>query len=249
MKKRLFSRFARNEKGVSVVEFGFAAPIILGMILGSLELGYMLFARSQLESAVTAAAREAISGAATVQIDPATNKPYTRDKMIQKRVQEAMAQVSLINVSVDPNDPTKGNPRTFVTPYSSIASGGSGFSKIRQPEPMVDVNGNNQCDMNPVMDGTGNMVREKFSDSNGNTKWDNGGNFGGAGAPGDIVVYDIEVDSPLMFGGFVPLGTKDEAGNRQNFKTLKSQVVVQNEIWAVASTNARIQRYCNGSAV
>jgi hypothetical protein len=219
------------------------------MILGSVELGYMMFARSQLESAVTAAAREAISGATTVEIDPATNKPYSRDKMIQKRVREAMEKVSLIKVTVDSSDPTKGNPRTFVTPYSSIASGGAGFSKIRQPEPIVDVNGNNICDLSPVPDGTGNLVREKFSDSNGNTKWDNGGNFGGAGAPGDIVVYDDEVDSPLMFGGFVPLGTKDASGKKQNFKTLKSQVVVQNEIWAVASTNTRIQRYCNGSAV
>jgi hypothetical protein len=234
---------------MSVLEFGFAAPIALGMILGSVELGYLMFARSQLESAVTAAAREAISGAVTVEIDPTTGKPYTRDKLIQKRVQEAMAQVSLIKISIHPSDPTKGNPRTFVTPYSSIASGGSGFSKIRQPEPIVDANGNNQCDLNPVLDGTGNTVREKFSDSNGNTKWDNGGNFGGAGAPGDIVVYDVEVDSPLLFGGFVPLGTKDAAGKMQNFKTLKSQVVVQNEIWSVASTNARIQRYCNGAAV
>jgi hypothetical protein len=249
MNKRRFARLIKNEKGVSVLEFGFAAPLILSMILGSLELGYMMFARSQLESAVTAAAREAISGASTTQIDPATSKPYTRDKLIQKRVREAMEQVSMIKIVIDPTDPTKGNPRTFVTPYSSIASGGSGFSKIRQPEPMVDVNGNNQCDTGMVLDGTGNMVREKFSDSNGNTKWDNGGNFGGAGAPGDIVVYDVEVDSPLMFGGFVPLGSKNSAGDRQNYKTLKSQVVVQNEIWAVASTNARIQRYCDGSAV
>jgi Flp pilus assembly protein TadG len=248
MLTRTFKKLGKNENGTSVVEFAFAAPLILGMIFGSVELGYMTFARSQLESAVTGAAREAISGAASTIINPSTNKPYTRDRLIQKRVREAMDDVATIDVQINAADPAQGNPRLSVTPYSSIASGGAGFSKVRQPEPMTDVNLNNACDLGLVPNSAGVLVRETFSDANGNGKWDNGGSFGGAGAPGDIVVYDIEVDSPLLFGGLIPIGSLDENGNREKFATLKSQVVVQNELWAAASSNARITRYCDGSA-
>ncbi len=241
------ARWRKNEEGVAAIEFAFAAPIVLGMILGSIELGYQAFGKSQLESAVTAAAREEITGATTTEIDPSTNLPYTRDKLIQKRVRDAMDDIFLIDVVIVAADPTKGNPRTFVTPYSSISSGGGGFARVRQPEPMMDENGNGNCDTGLVVNSVGALVRESFSDANGNGKWDSGGNFGGAGAPGDIVVYDVEVDSPLLFGGFIPIGAT-KAGQKQNYTTLRSQVVVQNEIYAVASSNARIQRYCDGSA-
>ncbi len=239
---------ARDEEGVAAIEFAIAAPVVFALMFGTVELGWMAFAKSQLESSVTAAAREAISGATTIEIDPSTNKPYTRDKMIQKRVRTAMDEIPTINMQIVANDPTQGNPRIFVTPYASVASGGEGFSRVRQPEPMNDINLNGTCDNAPVPNGMGGTSRETYRDANGNQQWDNGGNFGGAGAPGDIVVYDIQVDSPLLFGGFIPIGSVSN-GSRQNYTTLKSQVVVQNEIYAVASANARIWRYCDGSKV
>lgn len=244
---RTLRRLRQDDSGVSALEFAFAAPVILSMMLGSIELGYQALVKSQLESATTSAAREAISGAATAEIDPATSKPYTRDKLILKRIRDNMGLIGTINVVVD-NDPTQGNPRVFVTPTASISSGGGGFARVRKPEPLTDVNGNNQCDNGLVANASGTLVRETFFDANGNNKWDSGGSYGGAGAPGDIVAYDIEVDSPLLFGQFIPIGNSDGSGGRTGTATLKSKVVVQNEIWAVAATSARIQRYCDGSA-
>ncbi len=50
-------RLLKSTSGVSVVEFGFTAPLFVAMVFGTLELGYGIYASSVLGGAVQAAGR------------------------------------------------------------------------------------------------------------------------------------------------------------------------------------------------
>ena len=52
-------RISRDEHGASVVEFAFAAPVVLAMIMGILQIGTMFFANAGLKQAVESGARYA----------------------------------------------------------------------------------------------------------------------------------------------------------------------------------------------
>lgn len=51
-------RLARDASGVSVVEFGFVAPLLIVMLLGSLQLSFDVWAKSILNGAVQQAGRD-----------------------------------------------------------------------------------------------------------------------------------------------------------------------------------------------
>jgi hypothetical protein len=236
------SAILRDTRGVSALEFAFAAPVIISLILGSIEVGYQAVVRTTLESAVTSASREAITGATAI-------SGKTRDEIIQLRVRDAMTNFSLIKVVTVNGDPTKGNPRINVRFYSSQTNGG-GFANIGKDEVLKDYNGNGACDTGNVVDiSDGSTKKERFSDSNGNNTWDKAGKSG-AGGPGDIVAYNVEVDSPLLFG--ISLGMGNKSSNNTSEKdvfTLNSQMIVQNETFATAGANSNIQKYCDGTKV
>lgn len=61
------------------------------------------------------------------------------------------------------------------------------FNDIGQPEPFVDEND----------DGSYNMG-EEFTDENGNLQWDADKGAIGLGSAGDVVVYDISYDVPIL---------------------------------------------------
>lgn len=55
--QRTFRRLWLSRDGVSMVEFGFTAPLFIMMVFGTLELGYGIYADSVLSGAVQAAGR------------------------------------------------------------------------------------------------------------------------------------------------------------------------------------------------
>jgi Flp pilus assembly protein TadG len=65
----------------------------------------------------------------------------------------------------------------------------SSFTNIGQPEPFDDANGNGIHD-------TG----ESYTDVNGNGKWDPDMGAPGVGGPGDVVVYTVSYNWPLLTG-------------------------------------------------
>lgn len=67
------------------------------------------------------------------------------------------------------------------------------FDSIGQPEPFTDVNGNGTYDEG-----------EPFTDVNNNDQWDADQGEEGVGGPGDIVLYKIVVDWPLVTPLLVP---------------------------------------------
>ena len=68
------------------------------------------------------------------------------------------------------------------------------FSDVAQPEPFTDANGNGIFDEG-----------EEFDDINGNAQWDEDQGRAGLGGPGDVVVYRLRYDWPLIIPFFRPL--------------------------------------------
>jgi len=86
------------------------------------------------------------------------------------------------------------------------------FDQIGQPEPFTDTNANGQFD-----DG------EPFTDVNGNGQWDADMGAAGAGGPGDVVVYTLTYNWPLM----TPL-LNDLIGHAGTIP-LRASIAVRNE--------------------
>jgi Flp pilus assembly protein TadG len=89
------------------------------------------------------------------------------------------------------------------------------FAQIGQPEPFTDTNGNGTRDGN-----------EPFTDVNGNGQWDPDMGRAGAGGPGDVVVYTLIYDWPLLTGLLT-----DMIGAAGSIR-LRASVAVRNEPYA-----------------
>ncbi len=112
---------ARDDNGVTAVEFAFVFPVMALFILGLLEIGYVLFARSTLESAVLAAARSS----------RVEDCPNANAEAIEAGIIERMAVITS----------SDGEP-----PVVTVESYGQEFGDVGNPEPFDDVNGNGKRD-------------------------------------------------------------------------------------------------------
>jgi hypothetical protein len=84
------------------------------------------------------------------------------------------------------------------------------FEEVGQPEPFTDENGNEAFD-----DG------EPFTDVNGNGGWDDDMGAVGLGGPGEVVVYEMSYDWPIMVPLFQPFFG--------DHVTLEANIAVRNE--------------------
>jgi hypothetical protein len=84
------------------------------------------------------------------------------------------------------------------------------FADVGQPEPFTDENGNDAYDEG-----------EPFIDVNGNGTWDDDMGAAGLGGPGDVVVYRMTYDWPIMIPLFQPFFG--------DHVTLQANIAVRNE--------------------
>jgi len=84
------------------------------------------------------------------------------------------------------------------------------FSEVGQPEPFTDENGNDAYDSG-----------EPYVDSNGNGSWDDDMGAAGLGGPGEVVVYEMSYDWPIMIPLFQPFFG--------DHVTLQANIAVRNE--------------------
>ncbi|MGI9434021.1 MAG: TadE/TadG family type IV pilus assembly protein [Geminicoccaceae bacterium] len=84
------------------------------------------------------------------------------------------------------------------------------FGEIGQPEPFTDDNGNGSYDSG-----------EPFEDINANGGWDGDMGAAGLGGPGEVVVYQLSYDWPIMVPIFRPI-FGDEV-------TVEASIAVRNE--------------------
>lgn len=84
------------------------------------------------------------------------------------------------------------------------------FQSVGEPEPFTDENGNDAYD-----------AGEPFEDINGNAQWDDDMGAAGLGGPGDVVVYRMSYDWPIMIPMFEPFFGETV--------TLRANIAVRNE--------------------
>ncbi len=125
-------RLGRDTGGVTIVEFALVAPVMFVLLGGLLELGYVAFARSTLESAILDASRTA----------RVAECPGEAAALIEQEVVDRMAVV----ISHD------GEP-----PVLTVRSYGNEFGNVGNPEPFNDLDGSASLDPGePYTDINGN---------------------------------------------------------------------------------------------
>ena len=185
-------RLGADERGGAAVEFAFAAPVLILLVVGIIEIAMVLFINTMLEGAVREAARYGITGY--------TVAGQTREQTIRQIVQDrTLGLIDMANLKID---------------YIVYPS----FGDIGKPEQFTDSNHNGKYD-------TG----ESFVDTNGNGKWDSDMGAAGAGNAGDVVVYRLSYDWPLLTGLLNDLiGTNGKM-------SLRASVAVRNEPYNVTA--------------
>lgn len=92
----LLHSFRRCEGGQSLVEFALTLPLVLLLIMGSVEVGVMYYTRLTVRHATTEAARFAITG--NVLTDPSSGEALSRPESIERAVQ---LRADRFNVGLD----------------------------------------------------------------------------------------------------------------------------------------------------
>lgn len=184
--KRRLRRLWRDSKGVTALEFAFVLPVLVLIVFGAMEFSMITFANALLEGGLREASRFGITG----QVPSGSSR---EDYIVDIINLHGAGVVNLTTADVD------------VKTYTN-------FSKIGQPEPYTDQNGNGSYDSG-----------EPYTDTNCNNSWDQDMGLAGAGAGGEVVLYSVNYDLPMITGflnGFI--------GNNGTFP-LEASVAVRNE--------------------
>lgn len=155
---RRLASLRRDTRGAAIVEFAIIAPVMMTLILGLCDLSYQIYAKSILNGAIQKTARDsAIQGGA--------DNTAALDAKVTAAVQNIAKNATIVF--------TRKN-------YDS-------FSVIK-PEPFVDTNGN----------GIRN-AGECYTDINGNNQWDADPGVNGQGGANDVTLYTATVTYPRLF--------------------------------------------------
>lgn len=184
----LLARFRCDTGGSTAMEFAFAAPVMVTMIIAAMEFGAIMLTNTLMESSLREAARFGITGQ-----QPAGKSRL--EQIVEMIDERTLGLVDMSNAAVE------------VLVYPS-------FSDIGRGEDYVDGNANGVYDLG-----------ETFTDENGNGTWDADIGTAGSGQSGDIVVYRLRYDWPVMtpFAGRF-IGTNGAL-------PLSASIVVRNEPW------------------
>lgn len=132
---RVRGRFARDERGATLVEFAFVAPVMLLMLMGFFDLAHQAYAKSVLTGAVTKAGRDATlegGGATGAALDAAVS---TQVRMV------AGTNAAMVSTRASYTD-----FRGVGTPEQFTDAGSPGNGKWDPGECFVDTNGNSRWD-------------------------------------------------------------------------------------------------------
>ncbi|WP_284125908.1 TadE/TadG family type IV pilus assembly protein [Parerythrobacter aestuarii] len=134
-------RIGRNEDGVTLIEFAFAAPVFIMMLMALFDMGFQIYAQSVLQGAVQNAAR-----ASTIE----GNDPDALDSAVRDNVQEVIPGATVTFT------------RTAYANFEDIGiaedftdTAGAEDGICNNGEPFEDVNGNGIWDADRGVDGAG----------------------------------------------------------------------------------------------
>jgi hypothetical protein len=115
--KTMRRRRREGKRGAALVEFAAVAPLLLLILFGIIEYGYIFMVRQT----VIHAAREGCR----IAVLQTTEEPYTE---VTERITEIMATTGVTNYTVDLTHPTEGDPMEAVqitVPISEVSLVGS----------------------------------------------------------------------------------------------------------------------------
>ena len=136
---RALRSLSRDADGATIVEFAIIAPVLLMVIFGVFDLGYTLYATTQLDGAIQRAARDStLEGAGATQIDSRVRAA------VHDIVPDATVAITR-KVYADFSDAGRPEDYTDVNGNHACDAG----------EPFEDVNGNGHWDTDRGRDGIG----------------------------------------------------------------------------------------------
>jgi Flp pilus assembly protein TadG len=155
------SSLGRDARGIAAVEFAFIAPVLILLICGTIELGYLYTAQTSLAGAVARAARQS----ATTQ---------ESSSQVRKEAMRALVERAMNSFPLAANQ----NAVIEVNAFHSFGD--------THPEQYTDMNDNGRYDP-PAPD----YVGDPFTDRNGNGAWDAEVPYATdtVGEPGDVIRY------------------------------------------------------------
>ena len=140
----MIAKFISNEDGASILEFALIAPVVMAMMLGTLDIGHSLFVRATLDGAVQDAARSS-------SLEGATSS--TQQDLIDERVASIVREIA--------PDATFKVSRRYYKTFSTAALARA--EKVNEQSP-----GNMKCDRGEsFMDANGNGVWDADGGSDG----------------------------------------------------------------------------------
>ncbi|MFZ5608457.1 MAG: TadE/TadG family type IV pilus assembly protein [Pseudomonadota bacterium] len=134
---RLAVSLWRRRDGVSALEFGFVAPILLLFVIGAFEVGNLMYANAVLEGAAREAARRGVTGFAPCNM---TRQEYIEQVIDQQMIGFANPDRRTISIMVYDAFSNIGEPEPF-TDNPDFPNG-----RYDPGEEFTDINGNLQWD-------------------------------------------------------------------------------------------------------
>lgn len=177
-------RLWHSESGASIVEFALAMPIIIGLLMLLVEIGFVLTGGIFLDAGARSASRFGITGA----IPPGE----TREERIREIITQSVCPRSIAGSgsglcfwtteSIPAESLVDGSPLQIVTQaYTDPRN-------VGVPEPFSDLPPENgQFD-----------AGEPYTDVNGNGQWDADMGLSNMGGSEDVVVYNITMPQALV---------------------------------------------------
>jgi Flp pilus assembly pilin Flp len=120
------TKFLKNEKGASIIEFAFVAILVIGLLFAIVDLGMMFYVNLTMQHAVREGARYAIIGPTAPLGDTRTRRALVIDKIHDSSVglcDRGRCPDSNIHfyvlesgtaVPIDPDDPVVGAPSQII---------------------------------------------------------------------------------------------------------------------------------------
>ncbi|SFP79181.1 TadE/TadG family type IV pilus assembly protein [Sphingomonas rubra] len=134
---RLLSAVAADRRGATIVEFAIVAPVLLLLLLGSLDLAHQLYMTSSIQGVVQKAARDS-----TLETSNATTAQATVDARVERAIRAVAGNAK---VRID---------RRFYRTFAKAAAA--------DPESWTDTNKNKTCDAGePYQDENNNGTWDK----------------------------------------------------------------------------------------
>lgn len=165
-----FRDIIASESGVSVMEFGLIAPVLMIMLMGTYDIGHEIYVKSVLNGVLQEVGRSSA-------LEGATNADQRNE--IDSRLRSTVQKIA-------PNAEIEVTRRYYKT-FSQAAA-------AEAEDIIEDKNNDGFCD-----EETGDGEGERFLDANHNGVWDKDGGTDGQGGAKDIVIINVSLRYDRLF--------------------------------------------------